>query len=121
MTSILLLPWPSGWVERRLCQEDGESLKLTEVVCMPPELTPLLSVRAGDITWRSSASDPHLVTVGEATANDVKMRRAARPLILCRHTPGCLICDAAQLDAIICGTADRAQHVATSVPPLSLA
>ena len=74
LTSILLLPWPSGWVERRLCQEDGESLKLTEVVCMPPELTPLLSVRAGDITWRSSASDPHLVTVGEATANDVKMR-----------------------------------------------
>jgi len=50
LTSILLLPWPSGWVERRLCQEDG------------------------DITWRSSASDPHLVTVGEATANDVKMR-----------------------------------------------
>ena len=69
-----LLPWPSGWVERRLCQEDGESLKLTEVARMPPELTPLLSVRAGDITWRSSASDPHLVTVGEATANDVKMR-----------------------------------------------
>ena len=66
--------WPSGWVERRLCQEDGEPLKLTEVARMPPELTPLLSVRAGDMTGRSSASDHHLVTVGEATANDVKVQ-----------------------------------------------
>ena len=74
LTRHLLLPWPSGWVERRLCQEDGEPLKLTEVARMPPELTPLLSVRAGDMTGRSSASDHHLVTVGEATANDVKVQ-----------------------------------------------
>ena len=70
----ILLLWPSGWVERRLRQEDGESLRLTEVARMPPELTPLLSVRAGDMTGRSSASDHHLVTVGEAAANDVKVQ-----------------------------------------------